>query len=185
MLLHVGVHVLLVKSGGHLCDHAAYRTASSAESLPLSASALLAALYLGFIPAVDVDFYAQLLRRSSVAPTTIRAYEIGVREFETYARNHKRKLKSGSAVDEALVMYGAAMYELGEDAGLRTDLQLPAKNLFPKAARALKGFFRMVPSKARDPLPWLVLVLFCDCWLSLGAPLLDAAALLAQSFWIV
>ena len=82
----------------------------------------------------------------------------------------------------------AAMYELGEDAGplraaihgmalFRPDLQRPAKNPFPKA-RALKGFFRLVPSKARDPLPWLVLVLFCDYWLSQGTPLLAAAALL-------
>ena len=60
----------------------------------------------------------------------------------------------------------------------RPDLQLPAKKLFPKAARALEGFFRLVPSKARDPLPWLVLVLFCDYWLSQVAPLLAAAALL-------
>ena len=84
-----------------------------------------------------------------MAPTTLRAYEIGVREFETCARNHKWKWKSGSAVDEALVMYGAALYELGEDAGplraaiygmahFRPDLQLPAKNPFPKAARALR-----------------------------------------------
>ena len=51
-------------------------------------------------------------------------------------------------------------------------------NPFPKAARTLKGVFRLVPTKARDPLPWLVLVLFCDYWLSQGAPLLAAAALL-------
>ena len=78
-----------------------------------------------------------------------------------------------------LAIYGMALF--------RPDLQLPAKNPFPKAARALKGFFRLVPSKARDPLPWLVLVLFCDYWLSQGAPLLAAAALLqfdtAPSSW--
>ena len=49
---------------------------------------------------------AQLLRRSSVAPTTLRAYETGVREIESYALAHKRKLQSGSAVAEALVKYG-------------------------------------------------------------------------------
>ena len=48
----------------------------------------------------------------------------------------------------------------------RPDLQLPAKNPDPKASRALGGFSRLVPSKVRDPLPWLVLVLFCDYWLS-------------------
>ena len=132
---------------------------------------------------------AQLLRQSSVAPTTLRAYETGVREFETYALAHKWILKSGSAVDEALVKYGAVMYELGEDAGpmraaiygmalFRPDLQLPAKHPFPKATRALRGFSRLVPSKVRDPLPWLVLVLFCDYWLSHKVPLLAAAALL-------
>ena len=47
-----------VKSGGHLRDHASYRAASSAESLRLSASALLAALHLGFILRGDVDIYA-------------------------------------------------------------------------------------------------------------------------------
>ena len=102
---------------------------------------------------------------------------------------HKWKLQSGSAVDEALVKYGAIMYELGEDAGplraanygvalFRPDLQFPAKNPLPKASRALKGFSRLVPSKASDPLPWLVLVLFCDYWLSQKMPLLAAAALL-------
>ena len=40
------------------------------------------------------------------------------------------------------------------------------------------SFFRLVPSKARDPLPWIVLVLFCDCWLSQETPLLAVAALL-------
>ena len=100
---------------------------------------------------------ARLLRQSSVAPTTLRAYEIGVREFETHARNHKWKLKSGSAVDEALVKYDAAMYELGEDAGplraaihgmalFRPDLQRPAKNPFPKA-ELLKVSFGWCPAK--------------------------------------
>ena len=94
---------------------------------------------------------AQLLHQSSVAKTTLRAYEIGVREFETHARNHKWKLKSGSAVDEALVKYGAAMYELGEDAGplcaaiygmalFRPDLQLPAKKSFPKSRSSSQRF---------------------------------------------
>ena len=185
----VGVHALLVKSGGHLRDHVSYRTASSAESLSLSSFAFLAALFFGFFLDVDVDILAsvacdypqlpaatasgkklraaararaaakrlaqakegcgvlstaQLLRQSSVAPTTRRAYEIGVREFETYARNHKWKLKSGSAVDEDLAKYGATMYELGDDAGpmraaisgialFRPDPQLPAKNPFRKA----------------------------------------------------
>ena len=225
--MQVGVHVLLVKSGGHLRDYAAYRTASSAESFRLSASALLAALHLGFIPRVDADICAlvagvcsavasghgffkqklrsaararaaakrladanegsgvlstaQLLRQFSVAPT--------VREFETYGRNHKWKLKSGSAGDEVPVKYGAAMYELGEDAGpmraalygmalFRPDQQLPANSLLPKAARDLKGFFRLVPGKVRDSLPWLVVVLFSDYWLSQGPPFWAAAALL-------
>ena len=35
-----------------------------------------------------------------------------------------------------------------------------------------------MPSKARDALPWLVLVLFCDYWPSQKMPLLAAAALL-------
>ena len=126
--------MFFVKSGGHLHDHVTHRTASSAESLSLSSSAFLAALFFGFFLVVDVDFLAyvagpaatacaaararaaakqlaqakegcgvlstaQLLRQSSVAPTTLRAYEIGVREFETYARNHKWKMKSGSTVD--------------------------------------------------------------------------------------
>ena len=119
---------------------------------------------------------AQLLRQSSVAPTTLRAYEIGVREFETYARNHKWKLKSGSAVGEAFVKYGAAMYELGEDAGslraaiygmalFRPRSTASSQKSFPKSR---SSSFRLVPSKARDPLPWLVLALFCDCRLSQG-----------------
>ena len=65
----------------------------------------------------DVLSTTQLLRQSSVAPTTFRDYETGVREFESYALTHKWKLQSGSAVDEALVKYGAIMYELEEDAG--------------------------------------------------------------------
>ena len=98
-------------------------------------------------------------------------------------------LQSGSAIDEVLVKYGVTMYELGEDAGpmraaiygmalFRPDLRLAAKNPFPKATRALRGFSRLVPSKARDPLPWLVLVLFCDYWLAQKVPLWAAAALL-------
>ena len=55
------------------------------------------------------------------------------------------------------------MYELGEDAGsMRAAIccawhsfgqiyRLPAKNPFPKATRVLRGFSRLVPSKARDP----------------------------------
>ena len=166
-------------------------TSTSTQSLPVIAPPLPAATALGkklrsaararaaaktfwHMPRRVVAFFpsAQLLPQSSVAPTTLRVNEIGVQEFETYARNHKWKLKSGSAVDEALAKYGASMYELGEDAGplraavygmalFRPDLQLPAKNLFPKAAQALKCFRRLVPSTARDPLPWLVLVLFC------------------------
>ena len=83
----------------------------------------------------------------------------------------------------------AVMYELGEDASpmraaifdvalFRPDLLLPAKNPFPKATRALRSFSRLVPSKVLDPLPWLVLVLFCDYRLSQKVPLLAAAALL-------
>ena len=60
---------------------------------------------------------AQLLRQSSVAPTSRRAYETGVQGFETFALANKWKLQSGSAVDEALLKNGAAKYELGEDAG--------------------------------------------------------------------
>ena len=80
------------------------------------------------------------------------------------------------------------MYELGEDAGpiraaicgvalFRPVLQLPAQNPFPKATQTLRGFSRLMPSKARDPLSWLVLVLFCDYWLSQDVPLLAVAAL--------
>ena len=38
--------------------------------------------------------------------------------------------------------------------------------------------WRFLSAGARDPLPWIVFVLFCDCWLSQEVPLLAAAALL-------
>ena len=51
---------------------------------------------------------AQLLRQSSVAPTSLRAYETGVRGFETFALAHKWKLQSGSARGKPLLCHGQA-----------------------------------------------------------------------------
>ena len=166
--MQVGVHVLRVKIGGHLRDHAAHigrkpqvlclcsprgpAVTASTKKLRSAARARAAAKRLANAKeACGVVSTAQLLRQSSVTPATLRAYETGVREFETYARTHKWKLQSGSARDEALVKYGAAMYELGEDAGpmraaicgmalFRPDLQLPAQSLFPNAHSSPQRF---------------------------------------------
>ena len=69
--------MLFVKSGGHLRDHAAYRTASSAESLQLSASALLAALHSLFgglqLQRYEEGFHDVLgLQRLHAVPHSVR-----------------------------------------------------------------------------------------------------------------
>ena len=64
-LFQVGVHVLHVKSGVHLCDGAAYRTTSSAQSFSISALALVAALYFAFVRCLVVGFFTLVAGGSS------------------------------------------------------------------------------------------------------------------------
>ena len=98
-------------------------------------------------------------------PATRRDYQRRLDDFHDFTGKHQLPLRTGEQVDHALLEYLDFLFLEGQraDAGERVVAALRffrsesgegAGMLLPRTARALKGFRRSAPARARFGLPW-------------------------------
>ena len=117
------------------------------------------------------------LEANAVKPSTLKDYIKRTGEFAQWCQQQPKQPNSPQELDKLLVQWFDAQYALGKSSGdgskLIASLQnlhprLRAEHLLPRAARAIKGWRRLVPPHSRPPVPWLAVTAMIGAlhWLS-------------------
>jgi len=116
------------------------------------------------------------LQRRTVGKRTLSHYAAAVAAFAAWAIATGVSLPSAALADRLLARYFNHLYFEGENpaAGhftlfgwihLKTEECGNRRGVFPQATKALKGWEKLSPARARDPMPFAVLCLFAEYFL--------------------
>ncbi|CAK0831704.1 unnamed protein product [Prorocentrum cordatum] len=134
------------------------------------------------------------LETQAVGEATRRDYEARVSKFETWASSVQLPISDATEMDSALVTFfnqlsfdGYPREEATKYMAAPVHFRAAPGRLqvaFPRAARAAKGWARLVPARSRLPLPWPIACLMIGWMLNVGEAIAAAATAVCFALYL-